>query len=304
MTRILVTGRGGQIAEELRRTLHPLGRLSVTGRAELDLADADKLRSGLRELSPDVIVNAAAYTAVDKAESEPELAMAVNAEAPGVLAEEAKRCGALLVHYSTEYVFDGGASQPYREDDPTGPLNVYGRSKLAGEEAIRASGADYLILRTSWVYGLRGRNFLRTMIRLAKEREELRVVDDQVGAPTWSRAIAEVTTVLLAQISLPGRDGVAAGLRRCDDVVGTYHLTAGGRTSWHGFTAAILEDGESLIDGQPPRLLPIASSDYSTAAQRPANSVLSNEKLQNVFGIHQLDWREALRLCLATADQT
>lgn len=282
---ILLLGKNGQVGWELARTLAPLGNIVALNSQELDLADPDVIRGKVREFEPDVIVNAAAHTAVDKAESESDLAMKINGTAPGILAEEAKRLDALLVHYSTDYVFDGKKPGGYTEEDQTGPVSVYGKTKLAGEEAVRNSGANHLIFRTSWVYGMRGRNFLLTMLRLMKEREELKIVDDQIGAPTWSRMIAEATSLAIA------------GFR--DDLSGTYHMTAGGSTSWHGFAAAILE-----LSGleKKPRLLPIPTEAYPLPARRPQNSILSNEKLHSDFGIQLPDWRASLALCLDAAD--
>jgi len=280
VTRLLVTGRNGQVGWELARTLAPLGEVIAFDRAGLDLADPDRLRAAVRDTRPDVIVNAAAYTAVDRAETETESALAINAVAPGILAEEAKRCGALLVHYSTDYVFDGSKKLPYAEGDAPSPINAYGRSKLAGEQAIQACGCRHLILRTSWVYGLRGNNFLRTMLRLAAERNELRVVDDQCGAPTWSRMIAQATALALARQDAPES--------------GIYHLSAAGRTSWHGFAAAIL-----AAQGWQGQLAAIPTRDYPLPAARPANSSLANDKLAAAFGLKLPDWDRSLALCLA-----
>jgi dTDP-4-dehydrorhamnose reductase len=270
--RILLTGANGQVGWELRRTLAPLGELEAHGRAELDLRDAGRMREAVRASNADVIVNAAAYTAVDKAESEREAAFAVNAAAPGVLAEEAKRSGALLVHYSTDYVFDGAKPAPYVEEDEPNPINVYGASKLAGERAIAASGCRYLILRTSWVYGPRGANFYLTMLRLARERPELRVVDDQVGAPTSSLAIARAT----AQLLRPGAHGL-------------YHLSAAGRTSWCGFARAIL--GRA---GIATPVVAIRTEDYPAPARRPRNSRLDCSRLRADFGVALAPWEEGL----------
>jgi dTDP-4-dehydrorhamnose reductase len=281
--KILITGRDGQVGWELQRTLAPLGETIALDRYALDLGNADTIRRVLREVSPDIIVNAAAYTAVDQAESEPAQALAINGIAPGVMAEEARRSGALLVHYSTDYVFDGSGDQPFNESSQTAPLNSYGRSKLAGEQAIQAVDGRYLILRTSWVYGLRGKNFLRTMLRLASEREELRVVADQIGAPTWSRMIAEAT---------------AAALARPAPVEGLYHLTSSGETSWCGFTEALLELTRSQRDREP-RLTGIPASEYPLPAPRPANSRLSCDCLARDAGIRLPHWQEALALCLA-----
>lgn len=285
MMRILLSGINGQVGWELQRTLQPLGEVIALERSRFDLADANGMRSVVRELKPTHIVNPAAYTAVDKAESEADLALAINGTAPGVLAEEARRLGALLVHFSTDYVFAGDAAAPYAEDAPTAPISSYGRSKLAGEHAIAASGCRHLIFRTAWVYGLRGHNFLRTMLRLARERDELRVVDDQHGAPTWSRMIAEATALALA---------------RHDGQQGIYHLAAAGATTWHGFAAALLARATEVgaLDRVPP-VRRIASAEFSTPAQRPAYSLLSCRRLEQDFGIALPDWELQLRLCLA-----
>jgi len=270
--RILLTGGSGQVGWELRKTLAPLGEVAAPGRADLDLRDPARIREAVRASNPDAIVNAAAYTAVDKAESEREAAFAMNATAPGVLAEEAKRNGALLVHYSTDYVFDGAKPTPYVEEDEPNPLNVYGASKLAGERAIAASGCRHLILRTSWVYGPRGSNFLLTMLRLARERPELRVVDDQVGAPTSSLAIARAT----AQVLRPGAHGL-------------YHLSAAGQTSWCGFARAILARA-----GLATPVRAIRTEDYPTPARRPRNSRLNCARLRADFGLALAPWEEQL----------
>jgi dTDP-4-dehydrorhamnose reductase len=270
--RILLTGRNGQVGWELQKALAPLGELTALGRAELDLSDARRLREAVRAANPDVIVNAAAYTAVDNAESEREAAFAVNATAPGVLAGEAKRNGALLVHYSTDYVFDGTKPAPYVEEDEPNPLNVYGASKLAGERAIAASGCRHLILRTSWVYGPRGANFYLTMLRLARERPELRVVDDQVGAPTSSIEIARATLHMLR----PGAHGL-------------YHLSAAGSTTWCGFARAILARA-----GIATLVVGIRTEDYPTPAKRPRNSRLDCSRLRADFGVALAPWEEQL----------
>ena len=272
--RILLTGRNGQVGWELERALAPLGEVIAADRAMLDLADAEAIRRTVRETEPDVVVNAAAYTAVDRAESEPETALRINGAAPGVLAEEARRHGALLVHYSTDYVFDGTKATPYVEEDSTHPLNVYGRSKLEGERAIQSSGCRHLVLRTSWVYSARGSNFLRAIIRRARSQPELRVVNDQIGAPTSAAAIARATARIL------GRTGPE----------GVFHASASGRTSWHGFAEAIVKRA-----GLPTRVVGIRSQDYPSAARRPSNSLLDNAKLRSVFGILLEDWQEQLR---------
>lgn len=295
--KILLVGRDGQVAYELRRTLACLGEVVALDRhtqPRLDLADLDGLRNVVREIGPGLIVNAGAYTAVDKAETEAELAFRVNGEAPGVLAEAAAELGAGLIHYSTDYVFPGNATQPYREDDATGPLGVYGAGKLAGEEAIRQAGVPHVILRTAWVYGNRGHNFLLTMLRLMRERELVRVVDDQRGAPTWSRLIAEATALLVARCSENG--SFQPGSRS-----GTYHLTAGGATTWYGFAAKIREQAmaSGVLAETCARLEPIPTSAYPTPAQRPAFSVLDQTKLLVKFGLALPAWETGLELCLA-----
>ncbi len=294
MTRpILLLGGNGQVGWELRRTLAPLGVVRALERADVDLAEAGALSRIVREAAPSLIVNAAAYTAVDRAEEETGTAQAVNGDAPGVLAEEAKRLNAALVHYSTDYVFDGNSSRPYHETDETNPVSVYGSTKLAGEESIRTSGCAHLILRTSWVYSLRGANFLLTVRRLAGELEELRIVGDQHGAPTWARTIAEATALLVAGC------GGAGGIGELRDRGGLYHLTAAGATSWHGFAVAVVDWMRAT--GQPvrcKRILDIPTSDYPTPAKRPANSLLDCGKLKETFGMTLPDWREQLTLCL------
>jgi len=283
--KILVTGHSGQVARELALALAGQGELLILGRDRLDLADSEAIRQRVRAERPELIINAAAHTAVDQAESEPEDALALNATAPGVLAEEAAALGAPLIHYSTDYVFDGRKTAPYTEDDHPSPLGVYGRSKLAGEEAIRAVGGAHLILRTSWVYSLHGRNFLLTMQRLLQEREQLNVVDDQVGAPTWAGDIA-IATAALIQRWQQGRQAW-----------GTYHFTAAGETSWFGFASAIAETLKA--EGKPcARLEPIPSSAYPTPAQRPLNSRLDGSKLRRDWNVVLPDWRQGLEACL------
>ncbi|CAG0933453.1 MAG: dTDP-4-dehydrorhamnose reductase [Rhodocyclaceae bacterium] len=289
---ILLTGKNGQVGWELARALLPLGNVAAFDHAGLDLADAAAVRRKLDEVRPDAIVNAAAYTAVDRAESEPELASAINAAAPALLAQEAARRGALLIHYSTDYVFDGAKAAPYVETDPTAPLGAYGRSKLAGEEGIRAAGCEHLIFRTSWVYGARGANFLRTILRLAAEREELRVVNDQIGAPTWARLIAEATAHALKQAMRERRDGAFRS--------GTYHLAAAGETSWHGFASAIVAGRGGL---RVKAVTPIATADYPLPAPRPANSRLDTGAFRARFGLVLPDWRDCLPLCLEEIPQ-
>jgi dTDP-4-dehydrorhamnose reductase len=287
--KILLTGASGQVGWELARTLAPLGEVIGLDRSRLDLAHPDALRETVRSIAPEAIVNAAAYTAVDRSESEPDLARAINAIAPGVLAEEAQRLDAILVHYSTDYVFDGTKSEPYVETDPTNPLSVYGHTKLDGERAVGASGCRHLTLRTSWVYGARGNNFLLTMLRLGRERRSLRIVDDQIGAPTWCREIAQATATLLAQPELAARG--ADGL---------YHLTASGATSWYGFARAIFESPEMARIGIiPPTLEAIPASAYPLPAQRPSNSRLDCSRLERRAGVRLAPWDTALRSALA-----
>ncbi|WP_088503360.1 dTDP-4-dehydrorhamnose reductase [Burkholderia ubonensis] len=288
---ILVTGVSGQVGFELVRTLQGLGRIVAADRAQLDLSDPDRIRSAVRAIRPALIVNPGAYTAVDKAESDADLAMRVNGDAPGVLAAEARKLGVPLIHYSTDYVFNGEKEGSYVETDATDPQNVYGRTKLVGEQAVAASGADYLIFRTSWVYGIRGRNFLLTMLRLGLERPELKVVADQFGAPTWSNTIATLTAHVVAQAKA-AQDPAQWWRER----TGTYHMSASGATSWHGFASAIFE----LAGGDAcPRVLPIPAAEYPVPAKRPANSRMSVDKLNEVFGLWAPDWKDALGLCLA-----
>jgi dTDP-4-dehydrorhamnose reductase len=309
--KILVTGVSGQVGGALVPALAPLGEIVQADRSVLDLSDPDAVRAGLERIRPDVIVNPAAYTAVDKAETEPDVATRINTHAPGWMAEYARAHGALLVHYSTDYVFDGRKGldgpapmrpdpdrigdpvplPPYREDDPVGPVSVYGRSKLGGEEAIRSVGCRHLILRTSWVYDLRGRNFLTTMHRLAHERDELRVVADQIGAPTSSTAIAAATVRVLE----------ASRRRTTSGMEGTFHMSCAGATSWCGFARAIVARLERLdaILGRPrreraPTVTAIRTEDFPTPTRRPANSILDNRRLQSTFDVRLPHWQQAL----------
>jgi dTDP-4-dehydrorhamnose reductase len=297
--RILITGRDGQVGWECQRSLQALGDVVALGRAQCDLAQAAAVRRMVREASPDVIVNAAAYTAVDRAESQPAVARAVNAEAPAVLADEARRAGASLIHLSTDYVFDGTKAGAYVEEDATHPLSVYGQTKLDGEHAVMSSGAAAIVLRTSWVYAARGQNFLRTILRLAREREELRVVDDQWGAPTWARSLAEGIAAIVAR---SGRDrpSIAASLAERG---GVFHMTAGGRTSWHGFAERMLAQVED-----PARrlksLTAIPAAEYPTPAARPSNSVLCCDRLAQRWGVALPEWDVALRLALAAGEHS
>lgn len=290
--RILLTGANGQLGWALRRTLSSLGDVVAQDSGALNLADVATLRTRIRDIAPNMIVNAAAYTAVDKAESDAERAHAVNAVAPGAMAEEAAKLGALLVHYSTDYVFNGEGERPWQETDTCDPLNVYGATKLAGERAIEATGCRHLIFRTSWVYGGRGTNFLLTMQRLMRERTELKIVADQVGAPTWCRDLAATSAQILSQIVSPMCQPVAA------EPWGVYHLCNAGETSWHGFAAKI--QALDAVYGMPAttRLLPIPGSDYPTPARRPLNSRLDCSKLERTFGLRMQDWDSALALCM------
>jgi dTDP-4-dehydrorhamnose reductase len=288
---ILLTGANGQVGWELQRALAPLGKVVALTREQLDLGDSDAIRSVVRQHRPDIIINPAAYTAVDKAESEPDLAMAVNGIAPSIFAEEAKRSDALLVHYSTDYVFDGSKAAPYSEHDTPNPQSVYGKTKLAGEEAIRSVGCKHLILRTSWVYGVHGGNFVKTVLRLARERDALRIVNDQFGAPTWARLLAQCTSSMLQQLMVQPDDGK----------LGLYHLTATGSTSWHDYAQEIvrlarqydaaLRDKTLTIEGIP-------TSSYPLPAPRPANSVLTTDKIRDAFGLTLPPWQDDLAECV------
>jgi len=291
--KILVLGCGGQVGWELRHRLACMGTVIGMDFPEVDFSNTDSLRETVRAVAPAVIVNAAAYTAVDKAESEIELAMAINGTAPGVLAEEAKRLGSVLVHYSTDYVFDGTKQGLYVESDAPHPMNVYGRSKLAGDEAIQRVGGDYLILRTSWVYGARGNNFLLTMLRLAKEKTELRIVDDQIGSPTTSECIAQATADILAQVLAPAGGGF-------EGRSGIYNLTCAGETSWFGFAKEFLS---AQVGSATPKLIPIPTSEFPRPAKRPANSRLSCRRVEETFGVVMPDWKVALALVLETLNE-
>ncbi len=285
--RILVTGCDGQVGWELQRSLPRLGAVIAVNRAQMDMATPDAIRACVRANRPTLIVNAAAYTAVDKAESEPSVAQAVNATAVAVLAEEAGRIGAAMIHYSTDYVFDGSQSTPYVESDATNPLSVYGKTKLAGEEALAGAGIPYITLRTSWVYGARGRNFLLTILKLAVERPELRIVADQTGAPTAACEIASATAAIAER-------WLASDPAQCS---GIYHLAASGKTTWHGFAEEALRLGADLRPQESSRLArltAISTSEYPTPAARPKNSQLNCEKLAQTFSIRMKDWKIVL----------
>ena len=283
--RIVVTGRNGQVGDALLQSLNGLGEVIALDRAQLDLANADAIRTALRELQPSIVINAAAYTAVDAAESDEAMAFRINADAPRVIAEETERLGAALIHYSTDYVFDGSKDGPWLEDDAPAPLSAYGRSKLAGEQAIAEVGGTHLILRCSWVYGLTGKNFLLTMLKLAETRDALSIVDDQIGAPTWSRTIADATAGIIRDASEPAQLAAHTGI---------YHLCAGGHTSWYGFAQAIFAHPSVT---KHPALQPIASSGYPTPARRPQNSMLNTDKFRRCFGDLPA-WDYALAECL------
>jgi dTDP-4-dehydrorhamnose reductase len=303
--RILLTGKRGQIGAKLAMLLPHLGDVAAFDRHELDLLDPVQVRRAIRDTQPNMIVNAAAYTSVDQAEREEKQARIINVDAPALMAEEAKRIGASLVHYSTDYVFDGSSSLPYAETDQPNPINVYGKTKLAGEEAIRAVGAQHLIFRTAWVYGTTGRNFLLTILRLATEREELKVVDDQLGAPTWSQEIATATERILRQLSQQGGNLISK-------FGGTYHMTAASKTNWFEFAKVILEEAsrmprgipwfEAATKGQPlvtRCVTAIRTEEYPTPARRPSYSVLSNSRLKQDFGFELPAWSLQLRAVFA-----
>jgi len=287
MRPLLITGATGQVGWELHRSLALLGPLLTPDRLALDLARPETVAPYLRALRPRIVVNPAAYTAVDKAESEPALAQAINADSVAELARACREIDALLVHYSTDYVFDGGQSRPYAVDDAPHPVSVYGRSKLAGEQAIAAAGCRHLTLRTSWVYGGRGKNFLLTMLRLARERDRLRVVADQFGAPTWSRLLADVTAQLLARIPAGGVPPATL-----------LHVSGAGRTSWHGFASAIVEQGAALGLCRAVPVEAITTADYPTPAARPAHSTLAHTAIEQAYGLKLPDWETSLRQCL------
>ena len=303
MIRALVTGARGQVGAELVRSLQGRAEVIAHDRLTLDLANPDSIRARVREVKPLLILNAGAYTAVDRAESEPEAARAVNGRAPGVLGEEAKRLGALLIHFSTDYAYDGTKATPYVELDATNPLNTYGLTKLEGDLAIGASGCDHITLRTSWVYASSGRNFMLTMLRLAGTQAELRVVDDQHGAPTTNRQLASAIVDLLLA-GARARSVSEQDLGRLREASGLYHATAGGETTWAGFARAIfaeraLRPGPAFV---APRVVPIRTEDYPTPARRPMNSRLSCEKLARTFGVQLSDWREGLREAISAID--
>ncbi|MFA6121787.1 MAG: dTDP-4-dehydrorhamnose reductase [Sideroxydans sp.] len=287
MKTILLTGSNGQVGWELQRVLAPTTKVIALTREQLDLSQSDAIRQAVRAHKPDIIINPAAYTAVDKAETEPDIAMVINGTAAGVMADEAKKLDALLIHYSTDYVFDGTKASPYIESDIPNPQSVYGKTKLAGEQAIQAVGCKHLILRTSWVYGVHGGNFVKTILRLAKERNELRIVADQYGAPTWARLLAESTAHIIGKYS--------------EDKSGVYHLTSSGRTNWHQFAEEIVRLARQYDDALKDKSLtihPIATHEYPVPAKRPANSSLSTEKFCRTFGLELPRWEDELAECV------
>ncbi|MCF7991013.1 MAG: dTDP-4-dehydrorhamnose reductase [Thiohalocapsa sp.] len=291
--RILLIGSDGQVGWELRRTLAPVGQViaaSLAGEAgpAIDLVDASSVRKVFNDAEPDAVVNAAAYTAVDTAETESELARAINADALHLISELASAARVPVMHYSTDFVFSGQTDRPYREDDTPAPMSVYGQTKLDGERALLEADVDALVLRTAWVYGVRGRNFMLTMRNLFRERTELRIVDDQVGTPTWSRMLAEVSALILHR--------VFTGDLQMDRIRGLYHVTSAGATSWYGFAEAIRE-----ASGSDCKLTPIPTTEYPAPAKRPAYSVLDTTKFRETFGLTLPDWRQSLELCLADA---
>jgi dTDP-4-dehydrorhamnose reductase len=300
--KILLTGKNGQVGGELLHLLPQVGEVVALDRHQLDLAKPDEVRQVIRGIRPNLIVNAAAYTAVDQAEKEEALVRSINADAPGLMAQEAKKIGASLVHFSTDYIFDGLRRSPYEETEAPSPVGVYGKTKLAGELAIRDSGAPHLIFRTAWVYSTTGRNFLLTIVRLASQREELRIVHDQVGAPTWCRDIASTTTQILAAVATQNYDTLSLG-----DFSGTYHMTAGGTASWCDFAQAIVQNASqaspapqwlaAATRNRPlivRNIVPITTAEYPTLARRPAYSVLSNALLTRTFGVQLPEWRPSL----------
>lgn len=292
MKTILLTGASGQVGWELQRQLSSSYFVLAPVRDQLDLADPDSIRRSVRELRPDIILNPAAYTAVDKAESETDLSMRVNGIAPRILAEEARQLDALLVHYSTDYVFDGDNTTPYREDTPPNPQSIYGKTKLAGELAVQSAGCRHLILRTSWVYGIHGGNFIKTVLRLAKERDELRIVADQFGAPTWARLLAHSTLQILRSPQTIEWDIHLSGI---------YHLTAGGCTSWYQYAEEILRlarQHDIQLKNKTINIHPISTEEYTLPAKRPKNSILSTEKIRQTFGLSLPEWQDDLAACL------
>ncbi|OGB20890.1 MAG: dTDP-4-dehydrorhamnose reductase [Burkholderiales bacterium RIFCSPLOWO2_02_FULL_57_36] len=302
--KILLVGKNGQVGYELERSLQGIGEIVSVDRTKMDLANLRQVRDIVQQIKPSLIINSAAYTAVNEAESESELAMCINGDAPGVMAEEAFKLGATMIHYSTDYVFDGAKRGPqgelvaYTEEDVPNPINIYGKTKLAGEKLIVASGCPYLIFRTSWIYGTRGENFLLTMLRLAQENDELSVIADQYGAPTWSRTVSAVTSRILREAFHSKKT-----TKWWEGISGIYHLTSQGNTTWFGFAQAIMMKAAQLglLDKQAPSIRPISTKDYSTPVLRPLNSLLNSERLARSFGISCPAWQDSLSKCLLSA---
>lgn len=293
--RFLVTGEGGQVGEALRKTLAPLGEVVIPTLAEWDLTDEDATRKWVRNVQPRWVVNAAAHTAVDKAEIEPALAFAINATAPGILADEARKIGAAIVHYSTDYIFNGSKKTPYVETDEPGPVNEYGKSKLGGELAVSESGAAYVTFRTSWVYGATGNNFVRTMLRLAREREHLKIVGDQHGCPTWSWELARLTAHVIGQMEAKAAKDGSSLVEAVAPVSGVYHATGSGATTWYGFAAFAIDELQKLEPGAKLATVEsIPTTEYPTPAKRPMNSLLDCRKLERVFGWKMPEWQESV----------
>jgi len=289
--KILLFGKNGQVGWELNRSLQPLGEIVALGRDDADFSNLEGLRCIISNIKPDVVVNAVAYTAVDKAESEEDLATIINGIAPGVLAEEASKINALLVHYSTDYIFDGTNNHPYLESDAPNPINAYGRSKLAGERAIQSSGCDFIILRTSWVYASRGSNFLQTIIRLAKEKNELKIIDDQVGTPTWARYIADSTSCMISKIL---NDRVSDNI----EINEIFHLSNKGQCSWYQFADEIVNRLKEFDQSIRTEVRPISSDQYASVADRPKYTVLCSDKIEREMLLQNIGWQSAVELCL------
>jgi dTDP-4-dehydrorhamnose reductase len=291
--RILLTGKNGQVGSELNKILNQIGDVTATGRTEMDLTDPSQIRQTVRQVKPELIINTAAYTAVDKAESDFEEAKKVNSIAPQILAEEAKCGGALLIHYSTDYTYSGEIQQrSYSESDSLAPNSIYGKTKLEGDKSIEQSGASYLIFKTGWVYSSNGKSFLRTILQIAKEKNELRVVNDQTGTPTWCKSIAIATGDVIKNLLAKRSSSLSKAV---SNIAGVYHMSCQGETSWHGFAQAILK---LTYPENMPKLLAISTKEYPTAAIRPPYSVLSNTKLQKTFGVKLPHWEHALKQCL------
>jgi dTDP-4-dehydrorhamnose reductase len=296
---ILLIGANGQVGGEALPLLDALGDVVSLSRAEMDLSNSASIRSAVRQLKPRWIINAAAYTAVDKAESDSEAAFAINRDAPGILGEEALRIGTPVIHFSTDYVFAGNGTRPWSEDDPTGPLGVYGASKLAGEQALAASGAAHFIFRTSWVYGTRGNNFLLTILKLARERDELRIVDDQYGAPTWSRTLAQLVAHSVLRSENHAHQNAITLSEAVRPISGIYHACSAGVTTWFGFASEFVQLAQLAHPKQAfARLIPVPSTSYPTPAKRPQNSRMNCEKLTHTLGFEMPTWQRSTSLVM------